>query len=260
MALGPLSLGRGVRLLTLAEIDSTNDEAKRLVLAGERGPLWIVSAQQTRGRGRLGRIWMSRPGNLYASLVVSGFGPAALAPQLGFVAGVAVLEAARRATGAGDRLSIKWPNDLLLDGAKAAGVLLEGLPLAVAAEPPPFAAIIGIGVNCAEAPQNLPYRATALSEFGPAASASTFFAFLSDAMVEALDQWREGAGFGDILARWRAGAFGLGGPLRVSLPDGAVLEGRFESIDGAGRLVLATEEGSRLIDAGDVFLPQGCNS
>ena len=153
MELGCEARARGVRLLSLDEVDSTNDEGKRFVAEGERGPLWIVAGRQTHGRGRLGRQWVSTPGNLHASLVLSGGSHPSLAPQLGFVAGVALIDAVRRVTGLGERLALKWPNDLLLDGGKLAGVLLEGVPIATGDPRAPHECIvvIGIGVNCVSA-------------------------------------------------------------------------------------------------------------
>jgi BirA family transcriptional regulator, biotin operon repressor / biotin---[acetyl-CoA-carboxylase] ligase len=246
--LGPVARARGVRVLTLGEVDSTNEEAKRLIAAGEAGPLWIVAQRQMQGRGRLGRNWASIPGNLHASLVLAGFSEASLAPQLGFVAGVAAL----RAIGAPrERVALKWPNDLLLNGAKLGGILLEGVSPAVGG----VAAVIGIGVNCAAAPQDLPYPAAALTALGAAApNAPMLFATLTDRICETLDLWAEGAGFARIREEWLAGAAGLGATVSVTLARGEIVEGRFETIDASGRLVLATPQGNRMIDAGDVRL------
>ncbi len=205
LELGGVARARGVRLLSLGEVDSTNDEGKRLVAEGERGPLWIVAGRQTRGRGRLGRQWVSTPGNLHASLVLSaGFIPS-LAPQLGFVAGVALIDAVRRVSGLGERLALKWPNDLLLDDGKLAGVLLEGLPIATGdpRSPNECVVVIGIGVNCASAPRGLPYPARALSDADSGApTAEELFAPLADAFVAALDRWAGGDGFGAIRDKW----------------------------------------------------------
>ena len=140
MQLGLIARAQGVRLLDLAEIDSTNDEARRLIETGERGPLWIVAARQTKGRGRLGREWISPRGNLYASFVFSDFPETRLAPQLGFVTGVAAMRALRASAGQGN-FKLKWPNDMLFDNAKLGGILLEGLGTSTAP-----VAIIGIGV------------------------------------------------------------------------------------------------------------------
>lgn len=256
MELGSLARARGLRLLALESVDSTNDEARRLIEMGERGPLWVVAARQTRGRGRLGRQWISPPGNLHASFVVSAFGEAAVAPQLGFVAGVAALSALRAATGEIGRFALKWPNDLLLDGAKLGGILLENFsaPTGDARMPAASVAIIGIGVNCAEAPRGLPFEACALTSIGPnAPGAATIFASLSDSLVETLDLWRDGEGFARVREAWLKDAAFLGAHIRVELPRETV-EGRFETIDATGRLVLATRNGDRAVEAGDVSL------
>lgn len=254
--LGHSARARGVRLLALDETDSTNDEARRLVEAGERGPLWVVAARQTRGRGRLGRSWVSSAGNLHASLVVSGFGEAAIAPQLGFVAGVAAMRAVRAAAGDAHDFALKWPNDLLLDGAKLGGILLEcvSVPTGDARTPVAPVAIVGIGVNCAEAPGDLPYDARALLSLGPQApSAVQLFALLSDAFVETFELWRGGEGFAQLRDVWLSHAAGLGADIGVALAR-ETLQGRFETIDATGRLVLSTLDGARTIEAGDVLL------
>lgn len=248
MQLGNIARARGVRLLSLGEIDSTNEEARRLIETGERGPLWIVASRQTNGRGRLGREWISPLGNLYASFVFSDFSGARVAPELGFVTGVAAIRALRAATGK-DIFKLKWPNDLLFDGAKLGGILLE----CVNASTLPTA-IIGIGVNLAEAPEGLPYPARALSELGSAApTAECFFAHFSDALAESLDLWQDGEGFAAIRTEWLASASALGEDIRVAMSSETV-EGRFETIDATGRLVLDTPLGRRAIEAGDVLV------
>jgi BirA family biotin operon repressor/biotin-[acetyl-CoA-carboxylase] ligase len=255
LELGRIAKARGARLVVHDTIDSTNDEAKRLVLAGERGPLWIVARRQSLGRGRLGRSWESSPGNLHATFIADDVASARDAPQLGFVAGIGTIEALRNATGVTDRFSLKWPNDVLLDGAKLAGVLLEAVvpPVGGCAD---VNAIIGVGVNCATAPDNLPYPAVALAALPEnAISAAELFSHLSDAMAEAIDLWDRGAGFHLVRAKWLSRAAGLGRNVRVALAQEAI-EGRFETIDATGRLILATEGGERLIEAGDVFFPR----
>ena len=251
-----MARARGVRLLALESVDSTNDEARRLIESGERGPLWIVAARQTRGHGRLGREWISPAGNLHASFILSDFGEQSVAPQLGFVAGLAALSALRAATGEAGRFALKWPNDLLLDGTKLGGILLEnvGAPTGDARAPLASVAVIGIGINCAEAPKNLSFEACALTSVGPnAPDAATLFTHLSDALVATLDLWRCGEGFARVREAWLKKAAYIGAPIRVELPRETV-EGRFETIDANGRLVLATRDGARTIEAGDVSL------
>ena len=160
--------GRAVALLTAAQrldnahrawrvvrcdaIDSTNEEARRRALAGDPGRMWIVADEQTAGRGRRGRAWISLRGNLHASALLIDPCPAPIAPQLGFVAGVALARAARDIGAA--EVGLKWPNDLLSNGAKCAGILVESAALAS----PGAAYVVGVGVNCAQAPDGLDYR------------------------------------------------------------------------------------------------------
>jgi BirA family biotin operon repressor/biotin-[acetyl-CoA-carboxylase] ligase len=256
VGLGRRSYACGVRLEDFDSIDSTNDEARRRAEAGDLGPLWIVAARQTKGRGRLGRSWSSLAGNLHASLLLSGFGPLAIAPQLGFVAGLATIAALIDLTGAPHRLALKWPNDLLLDGGKLAGILLEG-----AQTPQPgapfggFACIIGVGVNCVAAPADLPYPASDLSRLDSPPSAAALFASLSDKMEETLQLWAGGAGFAVLRERWLAHAAGLGDVIEARLGRETV-SGRFETIDADGRLIMSLDGGGRrVIEAGDIFLP-----
>ncbi|MCC3244509.1 biotin--[acetyl-CoA-carboxylase] ligase [Methylocystis sp. WRRC1] len=255
MEIGSTARAHGVRLLALDEVDSTNSEARRLIEGGEWGPLWVVAARQTKGRGRMDREWLSPAGNLHASFIISDFGETLVAPQLGFVAGVAAMRALVSAAGRG-RFGLKWPNDLMLDGAKLGGILLENVivPTGDARAPASSVAIIGIGVNCANSPDDLPYEARALAALGAEApSAATVFAHLSDALVETLEIWRGGAGFAQLREEWLTYASGLGADIRVALARETV-EGRFETIDSSGRLVLATSDGARVVEAGDVLL------
>jgi BirA family biotin operon repressor/biotin-[acetyl-CoA-carboxylase] ligase len=255
VALGEIARAKGVRLLSLETVDSTNDEARRLIELGERGPLWIIAAQQTKGKGRLGRTWLSPQGNLHASLIVTGCDEARLAPQLGFVAGVATLKALRHLC-PGQRFALKWPNDLLLSGDKIGGILLENImsPTGDARNPTASVSIIGIGVNCETAPEGLPYPTRALRSIGAnAPSAPELTGVLTDAFVETLALWRQGYGFSQIRNEWLSCAAGLGEEIHVALAHETLI-GRFEEIDSTGRLVLSCLEGKRLIEAGDVLL------
>lgn len=255
MRLGDFARGQGVRLLVLDSVDSTNDEARRLIADGERGALWIVATRQTKGRGRLGRDWISPTGNLYASLILHDFGAESVAPQLGFVTGVAAMRALK-ALRVDARAGLKWPNDLLLDGAKLGGVLLEILkvPTGDLRTPAAPAAIVGVGMNCATAPDGLPYPTRALSALGPGApTRERLFAAFTDAFADTLASWRSGEGFAQLRAEWLHYAAGLGEIIRVALAN-ETIEGRFAAIDSLGRLVLETASGARTIEAGDVLI------
>ena len=216
--------------------------------AGDPGKLWIVAARQSAGRGRLGRAWVSPPGNLFASLLLIDFAPPARAAELGFVAGVALIEALGEVTGAGARLALKWPNDALFDGGKLAGVLIEASRLPGGA----LACVVGVGVNCASHPENLPYPANDLSEFGARAAREAVFAALAARFADWFDAWNGGAGFSRVRQVWLASAARLGEDIEIVQGTKRV-RGRFRDIDSNGRLVLEGEAGETVIDAGDVF-------
>ena len=151
-----------MRLRTYDEIDSTNAEALRLLRQGEPGPLWITADRQSAGRGRRGRKWISVPGNLHASLLLTDPGPVEDWPQLAFVAALAVHDAVVEVAPAiRPMLELKWPNDVLLSGAKFAGILIEG-----EGREEEGAVVIGIGINCAAHPAGAAFPATDLTAVG----------------------------------------------------------------------------------------------
>ncbi|MBM3528702.1 MAG: biotin--[acetyl-CoA-carboxylase] ligase [Alphaproteobacteria bacterium] len=244
MRLDPTAEAAGARLVTHDTIGSTNAEALRAARAGEHGPLWIVARRQTAGRGRRGRVWVSEPGNLYATLLLTD-APMAHAPELSFVAALALHDAvAGRVPGLDRRLALKWPNDLLIDRCKFAGILIEGEGAAVA---------VGIGVNCSHHPSGTDFPATDLAAAGVRATPESVFQALSAAMVARLLQWNRGAGFAEIRSDWLARAGGLGKPMRVALSDGE-RAGTFETLDERGRLVLRLADGAlEAVTAGDVL-------
>ena len=249
MQLHSAAAAAGHRLATHETLGSTNAEALALARRGERGPLWITARQQTAGRGRRGRAWVSLPGNLYATLLLGDPGPAECAAQLSFVSALALHDAIRDlAPGLRPALTLKWPNDILCGGAKLAGILIEGERVADG-----FAVVVGIGVNCQHHPVQAAYPATDLAASGAPISAENLFAALSARMVERLAQWAKGAGFDAIRGDWMARAAGIGGEIRVRLSD-SEFSGRFEALDEQGRLLLRLADGSlQVITAGEVF-------
>jgi BirA family transcriptional regulator, biotin operon repressor / biotin---[acetyl-CoA-carboxylase] ligase len=234
-------------MLFLDAVDSTNAQALRLARAGERGPLWVVAKEQSAGRGRRGMAWMSPAGNLHATLMLADPAPAAAAPQLGFVAGLALHDAAVAAAPAfAPRLGLKWPNDLLCAGRKIAGILIEG-------EGEPVTVAVGIGVNCRHHPDATGFPATDFAAEGADVDAAALLDHLTAAMRDRLVQWNRGSGFVGVRAQWLDRALGLGQPIRVRLPERETT-GRFETIDDAGRLMLRTAQGEvEAVAAGEVF-------
>ena len=217
---------------------------------GDSGLLWVVADTQTAGRGRYGRVWSSPRGNLHASLLLIDPAPPDRAAELGFVAGVATAYALREILCGDRRVTIKWPNDVLHDGAKLCGILLESANLPGGR----LACVAGVGVNCRLHPANTPYKATNLSAIaGQPVAPARVFARLSAAMAHWLDVWAAGAGFAAIRAEWLSLAAGLGAWVGVARPSQTV-EGTFQTIDATGRLILEQASGQVAIEAGDVFL------
>ncbi|MGI8524687.1 MAG: biotin--[acetyl-CoA-carboxylase] ligase [Pseudolabrys sp.] len=238
----------GVRHIAYETLGSTNAEALACARAGEREPLWITARTQSAGRGRRGTRWVSAPGNLFATLLLSDPARDEFNPQLSFVAALAVHDAVTEsAPQIGALTKLKWPNDLLIGGRKAAGLLIEG-------ESEPINAVaIGVGVNCASHPDDTAYPATDLAAEGARISAETLFSALMRTMQQRLDQWNAGQNFGSIRANWLARAAGVGEPIRVRLPE-RELAGRFQGLDDAGRLLVAQDGGHiELVTAGEVF-------
>lgn len=223
---------------------STNDDMAALAREGAPDGTWLRADAQAGGRGRHGRTWVSPPGNLYASTLVrlrTGDPPA---HTLAMVAAVA-LDQLLGAFVPSDRLMIKWPNDLLVDGAKISGILLEGLGDAV---------VVGIGVNLVHHPEGLDRATTSLAAFATAPDPADFLDELATSFAHWLGRWR-GEGLAVVLQRWQARAHPIGTALTIRLPDAAVVEGLFDGLDADGALRLRLASGEmRVMHAGDVFL------
>jgi BirA family biotin operon repressor/biotin-[acetyl-CoA-carboxylase] ligase len=205
---------------------------------------WLRAARQTGGRGRLGRAWDSPDGNLYASTLVRLQPGDPSAPTLALVAAVAVHAlVAPLVTG---QARIKWPNDILVDGAKLSGILLERAGDDV---------IIGIGINVAGYPEGLDRPVTSLHAQGATETdAAALLAHLARIFAHWLAIWRV-QGIGPVRNHWVVNAHPAGTAMRVTLPDGTVLDGHFETMDAQGSLILRLANGdARAIHAGDVFL------
>jgi BirA family biotin operon repressor/biotin-[acetyl-CoA-carboxylase] ligase len=236
------------RLIAYGTISSTNDETKRLAREGAAEGLVIRADRQTAGRGRRGRIWVSPPGNLYSSTRLRPRCRAASAAQLGFIAALGVSGAIGELAPA-IMLRCKWPNDVLANGKKVSGILLE--TEMVAGDTPDFV-VLGVGVNLASSPRDTPYPATSLAEEGaPEIVPSAMVAAFIRHFAEWLARWRED-GFGPIRDAWLSRAAGLGEPIQVRL-ERDTLDGRFLDLDDDGALLLGTPTGSRRIEAGDIF-------
>ena len=250
MQLDPIAVEAGVRLIALATVGSTNKEARIRARQGERAPLWITAVAQTEGRGRMDRSWISPAGNLYASLLLGEPSPSARAPELAFVAALALRDAIiGEAPALASKLSLKWPNDVLLADEKCAGILIEG-----EVEPgKSLSVVVGIGVNCLSHPPAAAYPATDLHAHGADITPERLFRRLSATTCRRIVQWDGGRDFPVILAEWLSAARGVGEDITVRNGAGEK-HGRFLGLDESGRLILELRGGAiEKISAGDVF-------
>lgn len=234
---------------TVAETGSTNADMAALARAGAAEDAWLRADRQTAGRGRQGRAWDSPTGNLYASTLVR-VRPSCPSPAtLALVAAVALEEVIRLLIHRGGLdvtgLRLKWPNDLLLDGAKLSGILLERAEDAV---------VIGIGVNLAHHPDLGERRTTSLASHGIDVAPEMVLEMLMEAFSRWLGRWR-GEGVAPVRARWLERAHPVGTALSATMPDGTVHEGLFDGLSSDGALNLRLASGDRrVIHAADVFL------
>ena len=243
------------KLMAFEAVDSTNAEAKRLAAEGEEkapdGTL-VWAKEQTDGRGRRGRKWHSPPGNLYCSLIMRPDVPLAKAAELSFVAGLAIFDALGSVGEPGHQVHLKWPNDVLLNDYKVAGLLLE---TETGGGDIPDWVILGLGVNVGVFPGDVDFPATSFrAEQWSATEVDCLESFCRHFMLWSA-KWLD-EGFGPIRENWLRRCHGLGEEIEVHL-DKETVRGVFTDLDEGGALVLKTADGERRITAGDVFFPGG---
>jgi BirA family transcriptional regulator, biotin operon repressor / biotin---[acetyl-CoA-carboxylase] ligase len=240
----------GYRLLCYDSIGSTNEKAKHLARDGAAEGTLLWALEQTAGRGRRGRAWSSRRGNLYLSLILRPECPVGGAAQLGFVAALAVGDGLHAILPEIEHLTYKWPNDVLSNGRKIAGVLLESET--VGSDKLSFI-VVGVGVNLTASPRGTEFPATSIMEEG-------LGEIMPEVMLEGFaahfqswnTRWRV-EGFAPVRAAWLAAtAIARGEPIRVRLESRALC-GRFLDLDQEGNLLLDCAGECRRIAAGEVF-------
>lgn len=247
-ALWPAGVARHV----LAEVDSTNAHALRMAPA-TRGPAWFLGLTQTAGRGRRARAWSSPAGNFHATHLCFPAEPPETVALRSFVAALALRDAFVALTGLQASFSLKWPNDVLLNGAKVAGILLESGSAGARVQH----LAVGIGVNLIAAPDPsllepgaLP-AVSLLAETGLRVTPEAFLDTLAPAWAAREAQFTA-EGFAPIRADWLAHAARLGEPIRARTGT-AEYHGRFETIDEQGNLILTSDTGKRAIPAAEIF-------
>jgi BirA family transcriptional regulator, biotin operon repressor / biotin---[acetyl-CoA-carboxylase] ligase len=245
-----LPLPRGYVLVERESVPSTNDEAARMAAEGAVDGTVVWAHCQTDGRGRRGRQWASPEGNLYCSVLMRPKVPLARAAGLSLVAAVAVGDTVAGFLPAGRRVQHKWPNDVLVEGAKIAGLLLEASGSNRGAAD---WVVVGCGLNVAVHPEAEGLSATDLSrERGLRITVGAVLVALLDNLRHWRGRW-ETAGIAPVRDAWLARARGLGEAITVRLPK-EELEGQFEGMDETGALVLRLADSTtRTISAGDVF-------
>lgn len=243
--------GRAGRI-TLPETDSTNAEGFRRA-ASLAGPTWILAGVQTAGRGRRARPWSSPQGNFHGTLVLKPTEPPETVALRSFAAALALRDAFVQITGLPGSFQLKWPNDVLCNGGKIAGILLESQGL----NTPDATLCIGIGVNLVAAPdasQVEPGAVKPVSLLQETGLKITPQAFL-DALAPAYAKWEASfttEGFAPLRAAWLSHAARLGQPIRARTGS-ETREGTFETIDAQGNLILRTATATLAIPAAEVF-------
>jgi len=230
----------GFTVEVLPEIDSTNSELMRRARAGQGEPVLLVAQRQTAGRGRLGRPWTTGEGDALTFSLGLPLAPADWS-GLSLAVGVAVAEALH------PRISLKWPNDLWVDGRKLAGILVETAGVG-AAPPSPRYAVIGVGVNIApRSGEGLATPPAALRELWPEADAPAALGRIALPLAQALKAF-EGLGFAPFRARYEARDLLRDRP--VTLSDGTA--GTACGVDEVGALLVHTASGMRSVTSAEV--------
>ncbi len=244
------TIAAGYGLKEFVYIGSTNAVALAEALTGVESAVWYVTKDQRSGRGRRGREWSTQTGNLAATLLLIHDYPLELAATLSFVAGLSLVEAVEQLLPETEtRFQLKWPNDVLADGAKLSGILLESSLLKDGRK----ALVIGIGVNVLHIPEGVPYAVSSLKANGYTQGAEQLLQALAERFAVNFALWNDGQGLETIRTHWLRHAARLGEVIRVQ-SGGETLEGIFSSIDPQGHLVLTLPQGRKqTISAGEVF-------
>lgn len=235
-----LNLPPGYQVRTYKSLESTSLEAKRLAGQAVSAGLWVLADEQSAGKGRLGKVWRSLPGNLFASLLLYPACDISKIAELSFVSAIAVAATLRHFSKA--KITCKWPNDVMIEGGKVAGILLESES---SGNPQKPWVVVGIGINISASPENVDYPAACLNEFlEEPATRDDVFEILAEKMAEALTRWTKD-GFGPIRTLWLNQTHNLGQKIKIE-SAGEIHEGTFEGLSKSGALLLKDFQGNLL--------------
>lgn len=246
----PLETAQGqYRHHALEETSSTNTLCMEYALAGEPGDLWITAETQLKAKGSRGRHWQCQKGNLFASLLLTDPCDKSRLSDLTFIAAISVREAIEEYSHHQNAIQVKWPNDVMLNGRKCSGILLESVHQQDMAS-----VVIGIGVNCQHFPGETLHQATSLFAEGVEVSSNAFFLNLSRKMAGNIALWNNGENFPAIRQKWLDHAYRLGETISVHMPGQDAQEGYFASIDDNGYMLLELFDGTvKQISTADIF-------
>lgn len=240
------------RHLHLESCSSTNAECLAKAQNGEPGNLWITTNTQTAGKGSRGRSWESGDGNLFASLLLRDLGDPQKLAELTFVAALsarAAIQALADECENQSSIQLKWPNDVLVNGQKCGGILLESI-----LDNSGTVMVIGIGVNCLHHPGETSYPATNLAKEGISVTAENMFEELAVCTAETLKLWDRGRNFASIRSTWLQHAAGIGSKTTVKIPGRDDISGIFKTVDEAGYMMLEKQGGELVqISVADIF-------
>lgn len=243
-------------LLSYDVLDSTNEEAKRLAGGGASHGAVIWAKRQSAGRGRMGREWISAEGNLFVSVLLSPECDLATCSQLSFVAAVAGAETLAGIVPGEEDISCKWPNDILLAGKKVGGILLESFTTLDERGKEKQWVVVGVGINVDSFPEHVMFPATCLRNAGvEIISAKIVLSRFIYNFIHQYDAWVK-AGFKPVQKEWLKRAYRIGHGVEVLMGENKI-EGVFDGIDAAGRLLVRSDSGAiQGISAGDVFFKE----
>ncbi len=245
-------ISKNIEVFKYNEIDSTNNEAQRLIEKKDDFPFWVVADTQTSGRGRKNRFWSSLKGNFMGTLVLKISIEKQFIPQLSFITSLAIKETVDLyKKSKGFKVMVKWPNDIIINDRKCAGILIENLK----GKGKDFEFLaIGIGVNLILHPKNTAFKSTnLLNELGIKIKRDDFLIKLSENLINKMNFWEKGKNFPMILSSWLESAYKLNEVISMTLPDGKIIEGIFLGLNDEGGLILSHENKETVFYTGEIY-------
>ena len=239
-----------IEIIILDEIDSTNNEAQRILYHKSNFPLWIIANEQTSGRGRKNRYWVSQKGNFMGTFVLEHEIEKQYIPHLSFVTSLALKKTIEDFNSGMIDIFLKWPNDIIINDSKCAGILIESLRSDNNKE---YLAI-GIGVNLIKHPLNSSFKATSLKEeFNFNIERDEFLNKLNINLLENIKRWERGRNFSQILKDWKKFAYKINENISMLLPTGKKIEGIFSDLDDQGGLILSRNDEKSVFYAAEII-------